>query len=183
MANETTPNPRKAPLLALTDAEYVAVHMFIVSEAELLDTWDLAAWLELLAPEVSITMPVQTTRWRQDPASKSNGSFHYEDNRITIEMRVKRLLESNTVWSENPLSRTRRFVSNLRVRRAADGGLHAWTNLLLNRSRGDREAYETISAERHDQFIRSDVGALQLTAREITIDQTRLPMGNLPFPI
>lgn len=178
-----TADPRRAPLLPPTDPDHVAVQLFMVTEAELLDLWDLTAWLQLLAPEISYTMPVQTTRRRQDPPSAPHGSFHYDDDRFTIELRVKRLLESNTAWSENPPSRTRRFVSNLRVRRTDDGALHAWTNLLLNRSRGDRETYEVISAERHDQFARGADGALQLCAREIVVDQTRLGMANLPFPI
>jgi ethylbenzene dioxygenase beta subunit len=165
------------------DPEHVDVLMFLMAEAELLDTNDLSAWLDLLAPEIVYTMPVQVSRLNEDPAPGASGSFHINEDRATLELRVRRLLESNSVWSANPLPRIRRFVSNIRVRREAGGLLRSSSYLLLLRSRPDVESYEFISAERSDLLGRSQAGKLELHSREITVDQTRMGLSFLPIPL
>jgi 3-phenylpropionate/cinnamic acid dioxygenase small subunit len=170
-------------LLRSDDPEYVDVLMFLIAEAEYLDANDLSAWLSLLAPEVSYAMPVQTSRLREDPGSGSSRSFHFKEDRATLELRVKRLLDGTSVWASNPAPRTRRFISNVRVRRTESEGLWASSYLLLLRSRHDHESYELISGERKDLLVRGASGELTLRNREITVDQTRLNVASLPVPL
>lgn len=169
-------------LLPSNDPDHVDALLFLIGEAEAADAGEYARWLEFVAAEVDYAMPVRTTRNRANPAAEPARSFLMKETRSSLELRVKRLLESDSVWSENPASRIRRFVSNVRVRRTA-GGLVVGSYLLLLRSRSDHDTYEILSADRRDVLVRDDTGALRLTAREITIDQSRLGMANLPFPI
>jgi 3-phenylpropionate/cinnamic acid dioxygenase small subunit len=157
--------------------------MFLMAEAELLDSNDLDAWLTMLAPEVSYAMPVRTARLNEDPGPGATDACHFSEDRASLELRVRRRLESNAVWSENPAPRTRRFVSNVRVRRTGPAELTASSYLLLLRSRHDLENYDLISAERTDRLARNDSGALVLCEREIVVDQARLGVANLPIPL
>jgi 3-phenylpropionate/cinnamic acid dioxygenase small subunit len=163
------------------DPAYVDALMFLIGEAELLDADDLTGWLELLAPELDYVMPVQTTRPREDPGTSR--SFHLREDRASLELRVRRRLESSAAWSENPTPRTRRFVSNVRVRRTDGTGLRVSSYLLLLRSRQDLVSFDLISAERSDLLVRDATGGLLLRSREITIDQARLGVANLPIPL
>lgn len=170
-------------LLRPDHPECVDVLMFLIAEAELLDANDLNAWLSLLGPDVVYTMPVQTSRLREDPGSGLSGSFHFKEDRASLELRVKRLLASTAVWSANPAPRTRRFVSNVRVRRTENVDLRVSSYLLLLRCRHDQESYDFISAERSDVLGRRGDGGLELRSREISIDQTRLSVAHLPIPL
>lgn len=172
----------RAPLVRPGEPDHVDALLFLVGEAELADGGELREWLQLLAAEVDYSMPVRTTRMRSGPVEPPATSFLLREDRASLELRVRRLVDSDSVWSENPPARVRRFVSNVRVRRTA-AGLAVGSYLLLLRSRADRDTYEILSADRNDLLVRDAEGALRLAAREITIDQSRLGMANLPFPI
>ena len=172
-----------AGFLRPDDPEHIDVLMFLMGEAELLDAHDLHGWLSMLTADVVYQVPVQTTRLREDADHDARRSFHSNDDRPSLEFRVKRILESNSAWSENPVSRTRRFVSNVRVRRGDASDLQVSSYLLLLRSRHDRENYDMISAERRDTLVRNSVGDLELRAREVTVDQARMGISPLPFPL
>ncbi len=69
---------------------------------------------------------------------------HFDEDRYTLGLRVERL-EGRHAWTEDPPSRTRRFVTNVRVTPPADAGprlgqpreVEVRSYLLLFRSRGD----------------------------------------------
>jgi 3-phenylpropionate/cinnamic acid dioxygenase small subunit len=93
-------------------------------------------------------------------------------------MRVDRL-KSGDAWAEVPPSRTRHFVTNVRVR-GGDDTIEARSNLLLARTRGDEAVYQWLTAERVDTIVRRD-GELRLLGRTIYLDATTLPTYNLAF--
>jgi len=160
-------------------ADFVAATQFLTHEAELLDNNLLDEWLECLAHDLRYFMPVRTTMLRAqltDSVSKTVG--HFDDDYAAIALRVKRI-QLPSAWSEDPPSRTRRFVTNVRAsnRDAADE-IAVASYLLLLRSRWDNPNYEIISAERRDVLRRTDRG-LQLASREIIGDQVTLGTTNL----
>jgi 3-phenylpropionate/cinnamic acid dioxygenase small subunit len=165
------------------DPDYLDAYFFLVEEAELLDDYDLKSWLELLAPNVRYTLPVQTTRPRGATRTELPPSYLFEEDRNTLGLRVKRLLESDSAWAESPPSRTRRFVSNVRVGRSEDGQLHVRSYELLLRSRSDRKEFDLVSLERDDLLERDGDRRLRLKSREFTIDQSRLAVRGLPVPL
>jgi 3-phenylpropionate/cinnamic acid dioxygenase small subunit len=171
------------PLLRHDDPDYIDVLMFLIEESELLDARDYKAWMGLLASNIDYTIPITVSRARSEEDSPQNGIYyHLKADRAAMELRVKRLLEAPSAWSENPPPRTRRFVSNVRVRRSSNGEFSTSSYELLLCSRHDLTDYELLSAERRDVLGRNGSGGLELRRREIQIDQTRLGVASLPVP-
>ena len=140
------------------------------------DTGQLEPWLALLTDDVRYTMPIRLTRERGGGPDVDFGAPHFQEDMGTLRMRVERL-KTEFAWAEDPPSRTRRFVTNVRPRVVAEG-IDVRSYLLLYRSRGDATTAELVSAERHDLFRRTATG-LRLQRREVLIDQASLAMRNL----
>lgn len=88
---------------------------FLYVEADLLDDWQLDSWLRLCTDDIVYEIP--STTHPKAPASASLYLVH--DDRYMLESRVKRLLSRNA-HAENPPSRTRRLISNVRVLATTD---------------------------------------------------------------
>jgi 3-phenylpropionate/cinnamic acid dioxygenase small subunit len=158
---------------------YNEVMDFIHHEAQLLDDGALEPWLDLLTDDVSYLMPVRITRARGQ-GSGFVDSGYYDDTKSMLIARVKRYLESNAAWAEDPPSRTRRFVTNVRVWLDSSSDRYVRSNYLILRNRIDEPDYEILSAERRD-LLRPTDGALKLAKRHVYCDQTRLGTQNLSF--
>lgn len=151
---------------------------FYNREAELLDARKLDEWLEMLTEDVTYKMPVRVTRDRTSELPEfSNRAFSFSDNRNTLEARVERF-NSEFAWSEEPPSRVRHFVSNVRVTGRDGDEISVKCNLLVHRSQGDTPDSVYMSGERNDTLRRVD-GELKLATRQILVDHTILPMRNL----
>ncbi|UXA05399.1 3-phenylpropionate/cinnamic acid dioxygenase subunit beta [Mycobacterium sp. SMC-2] len=163
----------------MTDPRYAEVCEWLIEEAELLDGRRFEDWLARVGADVSYRMPVRQTVDGADD-EESRATFHYlDENYESLWVRVQRLI-GGAAQSENPPSRTRRHVSNVRVATAErDDELTASSYLLLLRSRRDTPNYETISCERHDRLRRVDGDRLVLASREILVDQSSLGVSNL----
>lgn len=177
MSADPPPPPSSSRYLPRTSAEVAAVEEWLYAEAEALDDNDLEGWLTLLDPALHYTVPVRETRRRGDGDGVSLTFSHLDEDFASLELRVRRLLETKTAWAEDPPSRTRRLVTNVRVRREGDL-LQARSNLLLMRSRGDAPTYELISGERHDALA-GGPAALLLRERVVVLDQATLGTVNL----
>ena len=92
-------------------------------------------------------------------------------------MRIARL-RTPMAWAENPPSRTRHFVTNIRVALDDERRIKVRSNVLLYRNRADSPDHGLLSAERHDVLY--ELGdKLQLAERVILIDQSTLATLNL----
>jgi 3-phenylpropionate/cinnamic acid dioxygenase small subunit len=147
------------------------------NEAQLLDNGQFDEWLLLLTEDVRYTVPVRLTRERGAGSDVHLGAPHFQDDFGTLQMRVERL-KTEFAWAEDPPSRTRRFVTNVRARVLGDSEVEVRSYMLMYRSRGDDPRPELISAERHDVLRRTDVG-LRLCRREVVLDAATLPLRNL----
>ncbi len=96
----------RVPELTRTEAED-----FLYHEADLLDGWDLEAWLALCTDDVVYEVPATG----MPDGSPATSLFLIHDDRFMLESRIKRLLSRNA-HAENPRSRTRRLITNVRVR-------------------------------------------------------------------
>ncbi len=153
------------------DPRYFAALDFLVDEAEVLDENRLDEWLTMLDDQLSYRMPVRVTQGREDGDGFVGRMAHFDDDRFTIELRVRRL--DRFGWAEDPPSRTKRLVTNLRVHQVEDDpdALTVRSYLLLLRPRGDSSAHEVLAAERRDVLVRSG-DRWRLRTREIRADQT-----------
>src|ERR671938_430558 len=111
-------------------------------EAELLDAGRFEEWLDLLTEDVRYRVPVRMTRERGATSDVRAGAPHFLENITTLRMRVERL-KTEFAWAEDPPSRTRRFVTNVRPRPLVEA-LDVRSYLLLYRNRGEDSSAEII---------------------------------------
>ena len=161
--------------LPYSDPAHLAAHQFLVEEAALLDAADYQGWLDLITEDIRYVMPVRVTTARGAPAS--NGMGHFDEDMYALRKRVQRLATDHA-WTEDPPSRTRHFVTNVRTFRVGPDELRVESALLLFRSRGDTRDADLISAGRAD-LLRETPGGLMLARREITVDEAVLRTQNL----
>jgi phthalate 3,4-dioxygenase subunit beta len=166
-----------AAMLPFGSEEHNEVFQWLVTEAEMLDERRYAEWMELLTDDVVYRMPVRVTA---SPHLEGTlvGMDHFDEDRYSLQRRVDRFATEHA-WTEDPPSRTRHFVSNVRVYRGEhDGETLARSYLLIFRSRLDTRAPDFVVGERRDGFRRVD-GALKLARREFLVDESVLRTQNL----
>lgn len=146
-------------------------------ESALLDGHLMNEWLELLHPDLEYTLPVRTTREREHGGGFSAKGFHMYEDFESLSLRVKRL-DTDYAWAEDPPSRYRRIVSNVRVESAQEGSYEVRSNFLIYRGRLDDIAHELLAGERRDLLV-PDESSLKLRRREVLLDHTTLPTKNL----
>lgn len=156
---------------------------FLHHEAELLDDGRLRDWLALLTPDVVYQVPVRVARERtgDEVAGVMEDSFHLDERYGSLEMRVDRV-ETGFAWAEEPPTRLRHVIGNIRVTDLEDrpDEVAVRSNLLLYHARWDRPDYTVLSGERHDRLRRVD-GGWKLARRRVVLDSTVIPTLNLSF--
>ena len=151
---------------------------FLYREAEVVDAGRFEEWLDLMTDDVQYRMPVRLTRERGEAPDRSDQMQFFWDDHQTLELRVRRL-RTDFAWAEDPPSRTRHFVSNVRVAPGPQADeLNVRSYVLIYRNRGDVAGYELISGERHD-VLRKARGGWRLARREFVVDQAVLGVKNL----
>ena len=184
--------------LPYSDPVHQAAHQFLVEEAALLDAADYAGWLALLCEDIRYLMPVRVTTARGADFDSLAGMAHFDENMYALRKRVERLATDHA-WTEDPPSRTRHFVSNVRTFPAGGVGgaasvkggggvegaggaegaeLRVESSLLLFRSRGDTREADLVSAGRTDT-LRPAGDGYRLARREIVVDESVLRTQNL----
>ncbi|GCD88635.1 3-phenylpropionate/cinnamic acid dioxygenase subunit beta [Nocardioides sp. LS1] len=166
------------------------VEQFYYDEADLLDDGRYVDWLEMLADDLDYWMPTRTNRLRRQQAlsvaSRGEAAF-YDETKGSLAWRVRRF-DSGMAWAEDPPSRTRHLITNVRVRHVdpaehADelftvDDLIATSNFLLYRNRLEREE-GVYAGRRTDVLRRTPAGDLQVARRAILLDQNVLLAKNL----
>jgi 3-phenylpropionate/cinnamic acid dioxygenase small subunit len=148
------------------------VEQFLYREAALLDDRQFADWLALIADDVHYWMPIRRTvtveNLRLEYAS-ADGMAYFDDDKSDLRMRVEKL-QSNSAWSENPPSRTRHFVSNVRILKVTETEIALEAAIHLYRSRLNDKIDNWIG-KRRDRLRRVD-GDFRIFERHIFLDQT-----------
>jgi 3-phenylpropionate/cinnamic acid dioxygenase small subunit len=161
------------------EPEYNEVMDFLIEEARLLDIGMLDEWLELTAQDLSYTMPIRRTTMRHQGLGFDESMAHFDDDRASMEFRIKRITRSGNAYADDPPSRTRRLVTNLRVHETASPKeFEVTSTLLLLRSRWDAPNFDFISCSREDLLRRSG-DAFEIARRKILVDQASLGTPNL----
>ncbi len=164
--------------ISVSEEIYRQVREFLFYEAELLDEERFREWLELLTDDVEYLMPVRVTRDRGGGPGFLDDMFHYEENKYRLTKRIERL-ETGSAWAEDPPSRTRHVISNIRVAPGdRDDEVKVRSYLILYRTRGDDPRYDILSAERKDVLRQVD-GEWKLARRVVHLDQATITTHNL----
>ncbi len=99
-------------------------------EAELLDDWKLDEWLALLTPDATYYVPPND----KPDADARFALFTIADDMLRLKERIIRLKDPNC-HAEYPHSRTRRMISNVRVKDIDGDRATATANFIVYRHR------------------------------------------------
>lgn len=159
-----------------------ALHHEVVEHLEdevlCLDDGDLMGWLAFLADDIVYRAPVRVTRENAVDAFEGEMA-HFDENAMTLFLKLMRMSQTTSAWAENPASRTRRIVTNVRVYETdTTDEFHVESSILLLRSRYDESDYGMLSGRRHDVLRRVD-DTFKLASRTIYFDQATLGLANL----
>lgn len=168
--------------LPFNDIRHLQAHQFLVDEAYLLDRQQYEAWLDTMTDDIRYVMPVRVTTARgagfDTPAFPKPGMDHFDEDRYSLSQRVARM-GTEHVWAEDPPSRLRHFITNVRTFASDDPTeLLVESAELLFRSRGDVNESALLSCARQD-VLRGCDGDWKLARRTIVADESVLRMQNL----
>ncbi|HEX5254333.1 MAG TPA: 3-phenylpropionate/cinnamic acid dioxygenase subunit beta [Mycobacterium sp.] len=164
--------------LAFADERHLMAHHFLVEEAYLLDAQDYETWLDTLTSDIHYVMPVKVTTALGAGFDTSPGMAHFDENKYSLSRRVARFLTEHA-WTEDPPSRLRHYVTNVRTFASEDDDhLIVESAELLFRSRGDVTDAALISCGRED-LLRRETQRWKLARRIISVDESVLRVQNL----
>jgi 3-phenylpropionate/cinnamic acid dioxygenase small subunit len=166
-----------ADMLPFTSEHHHEVHQWLVVEAEILDQRRYPEWMDMLTDDIVYRMPVRVTT-SPHLEGTLDGMDHFDEDRYSLQRRVDRFATEHA-WTEDPPSRTRHFVSNVRAYPGErEDETLAKSYLLIFRSRLDTREPDFVVGERRDVLRRVD-GVLKLARREFLVDESVLRTQNL----
>jgi 3-phenylpropionate/cinnamic acid dioxygenase small subunit len=172
----STVSARKA--LPFNDSRHLQAHQFLVDEAYLLDAQQYQTWLDTMTDDIRYVMPVRVTTARGAGFDTSPGMAHFDEDRYSLSQRVARM-GTEHAWAEDPPSRLRHFITNVRTFECDDDThLFVESAELLFRSRGDVNESALVSCGRED-LLRWCNDRWKLARRNIITDESVLRMQNL----
>jgi 3-phenylpropionate/cinnamic acid dioxygenase small subunit len=159
------------------------VEQFLYAEAALLDARRYRDWLGLVADDIHYWMPIRrnvTTADLDLEFTRPGEMAYFDDDRLMLEMRVRKL-EAGSAWSEDPPSRSRHFVSNVRILGVEGDEITLEAAFHLYRSRLNSEE-DSWFGRRIDVLRRAKNepgGSFRLARRHLFLDQTLILAANM----
>jgi 3-phenylpropionate/cinnamic acid dioxygenase small subunit len=169
--------------LSPIDPLYLTVQHFLFREAECLDERRFDEWLQLLTDDMTYSMPARSTLHHHDGAGfgPAEGGL-FDEDRGTLARRLRKPTISAGAWAEEPPSRSRRFVSNIRVWRSGPDTLLAKSYVLLTTFRGAQTEPFIVVAERQDTLVQHG-DTFKVKRRVVLTDQTSIHSTSLQLPL
>jgi 3-phenylpropionate/cinnamic acid dioxygenase small subunit len=156
------------------------IEQFLYAEAALLDDRRHHEWYELLTDDLEYWMPVRSTRVRgdeQNEFAKPGEAAFFDENKDSMGMRIRKL-DTGYSWAEDPPSRTRHMVNNVRIlEKFSDTEVKTGCNFIVYRSRLARD--EDLWVGRREDTLRKVNGAWKLAKRHLFLDQVSIKSKNL----
>jgi p-cumate 2,3-dioxygenase beta subunit len=145
---------------------------FLYDEAALLDEWRLEEWLELLTEDAAYYVPSTDL-----PAGDHKSTlFLIADDITRIRSRVKQLL-GRFAHAEHPRSRTRRLISNVRIRGVEGDTIRITANFAVYRARLEQL---DLYVGRYEYALVYRDGQLKIRERRAILDLDSLrPQGKV----
>ena len=155
------------------------VEQFYYHEAALLDAHRYEEWVDLFTDDTTYFVPIRRTKSRRELAdefTKAGEMAFFDETKILLEGRVKKLMTGRS-WSEDPPSRTRRLITNVRVTSDNGHDLTVESNFQVYRTRLKSEEDSWIGS-RHDTLRRLG-DTFHIAQRLVYLEQTVLLSRNL----
>ena len=171
----TQANDEKLSILLLQHE----IEQFYYHEAALLDDRNFNDWLPLLSDDLEYWMPIRMTRTWDDMGlefAKLGEHAYFDDDKALMITRVKKLY-TGCSWSEDPPSRTRHLVSNVRIlNRIGEDELEVSSNFIIYQSRLSDEENCWFGC-RKDKLRKTDQWLI--ARRHIFLDHVRIPTKSI----
>ncbi len=157
------------------------IEQFLYAEAALLDAREFDVWLTLLADDLHYFMPTRRTTLRRERDREYSAADEvalFDEDKPSMLVRIRRL-NTGLAWAEEPPSRTRHLVSNVRIADQGNGEYTVNSYFALHRSRLERDV-DLFYGERIDRLRRVDRAfGFQIARRTIHLDQATVLAPNL----
>ena len=151
------------------------VEDFLFREADLLDSWRLEDWLELLTEDAAYYVPPNDV----PDGDHRNTLFTIADDIHRIRGRVKRL-SSPEAHAEYPKSRTRRLIGNVRITGIDGDILSVAANFVVHRFRRGERVGEFVGHYEYRLAVGAD--GLKIAERRAILDSEELgSLGSVSF--
>jgi len=177
MSNEMKSVPQEDRIAAML--LHYEVERFYYDEAALLDAHRYEEWLALFADDARYFMPIRRTRMQREldkEFTKPGEMAFFDDTKTLLAGRIKKL-GSGRSWAEDPPSRTRHLITNIRILKDDGRTLEVESNFHLYRTRLNSEETSWIGSRR--DVLRRGEGSFQIVDRKIFLEQTVLLSRNL----
>jgi 3-phenylpropionate/cinnamic acid dioxygenase small subunit len=157
------------------------VEQFYYLEAELLDERRYADWLAMFADDLHYLMPTRSNRLVRE-ADRENSTTGqvclFDDTKESLGWRVRQF-ETGRHWAEDPPSRTRHLVTNVRVQDSDERDEYrARSNFFVYRNRLDTELDMWVG-ERTDVLRRTGDRCWAIAKRTVLLDQNVVLSKNM----
>src|SRR5687767_10392521 len=167
------------PRLVADMVRQYQVERFYYDEAALLDAHDLEHWVQLFSDDTHYFMPIRRTRLRREldkEFTEPGEMAYFDDDKTTLLARWQKFA-TGAAWAEDPPSRTRHLISNVRVLDDRGEELDVESYFHLYRTRLKSEV-DTWVGSRQD-VLRRHGDTFLIAKRRILLDQTVLLSRNL----
>jgi biphenyl 2,3-dioxygenase beta subunit len=169
----------RANISEVTTTLRASVEDFYYDEADMLDQFRLRDWLNILTDDVRYRIPIRTNRTvlGRPAIEVSDSDMLLDEDKRTLTQRVVRL-ETGRAWAEEPRSRSRHLVTNVRVRPAArENEFIVTSNFIAYRNR--LEVEQDFFVGTREDLLRLDAGALTIADRLVLLDQAVITAKNM----
>lgn len=173
-------SPLAEPAGKVTPELQQEVEQFLYLEAALLDERRFREWLDLLGEDISYVLSTNTLAQVRDRRRglQPPTTYIFNEDKYQLERRIARL-ETGIAWSEEPASRTRHFVSNVRILAVAGDELELSCNYMVHRAAKARD-HHTFVGTRRDRLRRAQTpGGWELFDRQLELDEFTLMSANI----
>ena len=159
------------------------VEQFLYDEVQLLDDWRYRDWFDLMADDLRYRAPLRKNRLRRqrledEVADRGIEMALFDDDKESLDVRIKQR-ETGKFWAEDPPSRTRHLISNVRISMPTESNdeYEVRSNFIVYRNRLETEV-DLWAGERFD-LLRRHGGAFKIARRTVLLDQNVVLAKNL----
>ena len=177
MSNDPEPAAREDRIVAML--QHFEVERFYYDEAALLDAHRYDEWLALFSDDARYFMPIRRTRTQREvdkEFTRPGEMAFFDDTKALLAGRILKL-KTGRSWAEDPPSRTRHLITNIRIVKDDARTLEVESNFHVYRTRLNSEETSWIGSRR--DVLRRFGASFQIADRRIFLEQTVLLSRNL----
>ncbi len=152
------------------------VEEFLYNEAALLDERRYEEWIDLMAEDIHYFMPIRKNvkfgEWDHENSDPASEISWFDEGKDVLEGRVRQLM-TGVHWAEEPISRIRHIISNVRVTDVKGDEIHTSDTFFIWHNRLLEEV--NLFVGRRDNILRRDKDTgFKVAKRTILLDQNVL---------